>query len=298
MAYLGFLFVLPKALDVNKFIPDIKKIAQEQTGLNISLKDAKLITTPLLGLGIKANDISIALPDNSTLFSAESIKTRVSLPSLFVLTAKISCLEVNKPFVNLEILNNKEQNLEKIAPVEQKEGFKFNPAWIRIKIPCVKLVDYKILVNDLQSKHYLDLHGEELTFGYFNGKRIKLKTYAELFSDETKNITANINIDTCLPKPAPKLDEEDDKAERINIPFVNPVDMYRNYNLKANLDTKLKIKNHKNNISSYGHFNLENISMKVSHLQLPESYFRAKTFGKSITLDTNIYVMEDSQKWI
>lgn len=309
LAYLGFLFVLPKALDVNKFIPDIQKIAQEQTGLNISLKDAKLITTPLLGLGIKANDISIALPDNSTLFSAESIKTRVSLPSLFVLTAKISCLEVNKPFVNLEILNNeeykivlliedllnadKEQNLEKIAPVEQKEGFKFNPAWIRIKIPCVKLVDYKILVNDLQSKHYLDLHGEELTFGYFNGKRIKLKTYAELFSDETKNITANINIDTCLPTPAPKLDEEDDKAERINIPFVNPVDMYRNYNLKANLDTKLKIKNHKNNISSYGHFNLENISMKVSHLQLPESYFRAKTFGKSITLDTNIYPIEN-----
>ena len=43
----------------------------------------------------------------------------------------------------------------------------------------------------------------------------------------------NIDFDTFIPKTESKLDSEDDPAERIDIPFVNPVDLYRNYNLKV-----------------------------------------------------------------
>ena len=35
--------------------------------------------------------------------------------------------------------------------------------------------------------------------------------------------------------------------------------MYRNYDLKANLDTKLRIRNHSDNLTSYGHFDINNI---------------------------------------
>jgi len=303
LAYLGFLFVLPNTIDINKFKPEIQKIAQEQANLSIDFENAKVITTPLLGIGIKTDNVKVKLPDETLLFSAGSIKTRVALPSIFLLTAKISCLEVDKPFVNLEIANNqfkvmqlvedilnkgKEQKLEQQGQTEIKKSW-FDPAWIKIKVPNVALYDYKVLVNDLKSGHYLSLNGEQLNAGYFNGKRIKLKTYAELFSDENKNLTANVNINSFLPPPAPALDEEDDPAERIDIPFINPVEMYRNYDLKANLDTKLRINNSRNGINSYGYFNIDNITMKVSHLILPESYLRAKTFGQNIELDTNIY---------
>lgn len=309
--YGAFLFLIPNIIDVNQYKIDIQKLVQEQSGLNIDFENAKIITTPLLGAGFKADNISIKLPDNSLLFSADNIKTRISIPSLLLLTVKISCFEVDKPFVNLEIANNenfkvlklaedllnqgKEQRLEQPAnPVETKDkSFQLNPEWIRIKIPNVKLNNYKILVNDLKSKHYLDLHGEELTLGYFNGKTAKVKTYAEIFSDDKKNITVSVNIDTVLPKPSPKLDEEDDKAERIDIPFVNPVSMYRNYDLKANLDTKLRIRAHENNITSYGYFNVDNFTVTVGKLQLPKSYFHAKTFGKNINLDTDIYPVKN-----
>lgn len=311
LAYAAFLFVLPNVVDLNKFKPDVQKLAKEQADLSVDFENVKIITTPLLGAGIKADNISVKLPDDSVLFSADSFKTRISIPSLFLLTVKVSCLEVNKPFINLEIVNNedfkvvklvedilnsgKEQKLEEAKPAVEAEqdGFVFNPEWIRIKVPCAKLYDYKILVNDLKSKHYLDLHGEELTFGYFNGKVAKLKTYAELFSDENKNITANIDINTFLPKPQPKLDAEDDPAERIDFPFINPVTMYRNYDLKANLDTKIKVRNNSGNITSYGHFNIEDISLKVGSIKLPSSYLRAKTFGSNIDLDTNIYPAKD-----
>lgn len=307
LAYLSFLFVLPNAIDANKFKPEVQKIAKEQANLSVDFENAKIITTPLLGAGLKAENIIVKLPDDSVLFSADSFKTRIALPSLFFLTAKVSCLEIDNPFINLEIANNqfkvmqlvedilnkgKEQRLEKVGQVEQEE-FWFNPAWIRIKVPNVTLKNYKILANDLKSGHYLKFTGEELHAGYFNGKRVKVKTYAELFSDENKNITANVNINTFLPPPAPALDEEDDPAERIDIPFINPVEMYRNYDLKANLDTNLRINNSNGIINSYGYFNIENITMKVAHLNLPESYLRAKTFGQTVDLDTNIYPAKD-----
>lgn len=304
LAYLSFLFVLPNVVDINQFKPEVQKLAKEQADLSIDFENAKIITTPLLGAGLKAENISVKLPDDSVLFSADSFKTRVALPSLFLLTVKVSALEINNPFVNLEIANDeqfkviqlvedilnkgKEQKLEAEEQEETAESW-FNPAWIRIKVPNVTLNNYKVLVNDLQSKHYLKLTGEKLTAGYFNGKTAKVKTYAELFSDENKNITANVNINTFLPPPAPALDEEDDNPERIDIPFVNPVTMYRNYDLKGNLDTKLLVREH----GAWGHLNTENITLKVGHLVLPESYLRVKTSGKTVDLDTNIYPAKD-----
>ena len=302
-AYLCFLFVLPNIIDLNQYKPLLKNIAKEQANLNVDFDNAKVVTTPLLGAGVKIDNVSIKLPDNSILFSAAGIKTRVAIPSLFLLTVKVSCLEIENPFINLEIdkdnvdykvvklveniLNaNKEKTLGEEKVVTETW---FNPNWIKIKVPCAKLINYKLIVNDLKSGHYLDLHGEELKAGYFNNKTAKLKTYAELFSDENKNLALNIDINTFIPKTEPKLDSEDDQAERIDVPFVNPVDLYRTYNLKANLDTNLKVRNHNGNITSFGYINIDNLTMNVSHLQLPESYVHVKTFNHTLNIDTDIY---------
>lgn len=305
LAYAGFLFVLPNVIDLNQYKTDVQKIAKEQAKLDVNFENARIITTPLLGAGIKADNISVKLPDNSVLFSADNFKTRISLPSLFLLTVKVSCLEINNPFVNLEIVNDENfkvvklvediMNAQKEQTIEEAkqttEGF--NLGWIRIKVPAVKLNNYRVLVNDLKSKHYLELKGEQLVLGYFNGKTAKIKTYAELYSDKNKNITANLNINTFLPEFGTKLDSEDDPAQRVDIPFVNPVTMYRNYDLKANLDTKLRVRNHNDDLTSYGHFNVENVTLKVGSLKLPESYLRANTFGKNVELDTNIYPVKN-----
>lgn len=304
LLYLSFLFILPNAVKLDKYKPELQKIVKDQAKLNINFDNPKIITTPLLSVGIKADNISIKLPDDSVLFSADNLKTRISLPSLLLLTVKVSCLEVNKPFVNLEIINDrefklaklienlinagKEQQLEEVKQTADAETVKFNPALIRIKVPCAKLNNYEILLNDLKSSHTLKLAGDELRFGYFNGKTAKLKTNAELYSDKNKNITANIDIDTYLPKFTTELDEEDDPAQRVDIPFINPVTMYRNYDLKANLDTKLRIRNHHGNLTSYGHFYLENVTMKIGKIQLPENYIKLKTFGSNVDIDTKI----------
>ena len=42
LAYLSFLFIVPNVVDINKFKPEIQKIAKEQANLNIDFENAKV----------------------------------------------------------------------------------------------------------------------------------------------------------------------------------------------------------------------------------------------------------------
>ena len=58
LVYLSFLFILP-CLNINKYEPIIQKLVKEQTKLDLKYENAKIITTPLLAIGVKADNISV-----------------------------------------------------------------------------------------------------------------------------------------------------------------------------------------------------------------------------------------------
>ena len=219
LLYLSFLFILPNAVDLNKFKPEIQKLVKEQANLNIDFDNPKISVTPLLSAGINANNISLNLPDDSNLLKADSFTGRISLPHLLFLTVKVSKAEIINPILNIDIvdgkafkavqayeviLNNKEEKIEENLQTAQKPII--DPALIKVQIPAFKLINYCAQINDLKTSDTLKLNGDELVLGYRNGESILLKTNAELFINETKNINANIDIDTLIPKQS-KLDE-------------------------------------------------------------------------------------------
>lgn len=304
-----FWLVLPNVIDLNNYKADLQKIVEDETGIILDVENAQLITTPLFSVGVKLNNINVQLPDESDIFTVESIKTRVALPSIFLLTVKVSNCEIQAPKISLDVINGK--NLEIIEYIEtllnkqekvlakgtlpqEKEDSWFNPEWIRIKIPAINIYNYNVQINDVKNNHKLTLKGDKLTLAYANNK-VKVKTYAELYSDNDKNITANLNLNTFVPK-ATKLDEEDDEQVRMSLPKINPVQLYRDYDLKANVDAKLKIRARRNGtIVSYGHFNAEDITFELSKLRLPKSYIRVKTKGTRIFTDTNLYIANNTK---
>ncbi len=306
-AYLAFLFYLPKAVDLNTYLPMLQKIVKEQAQADLIIENPQIVTTPHLQAGFKTDKIELKLPDGSVLLSADGFKVRISLPQLLLLTVKVTCAELTSPKINLEIQNGEQfkvvQLVEDIMnkqkdkpPVETPEQtFNFDPSLIKIKVPNLKLTNYNAVINDLKSGHRLTLHGDELCAGYFNGKIARLKTDAELLSDDSKNITANIKINTFLPAPKPA-DPDDDPAEKIVLPFVNPVLIYRDYNLKSDIDTALKIRQNKEGkISVKGHLNVDDTTLNLSGLQLPKSYVKAEFHGTSADLDTNLAVKPEQK---
>ena len=308
LAYIAFLFVLPRKLDLNIYKKDVQKLALEQAHLNIDFNDIELYTTPILEAGVKINGLNVKLPDGSELLTVDAAKTKISLPNLLLLTVRISDVTVDNPKINIdiaedgsqykimsivqEVINEQKRKQEMQAPV-QTSKIAFNPAWIKIKVPNINVNNYALKINDLSSGHYLALKGDELKAAFNNMKTFKVKTSTEFLSDEDVTIKANVNIDSFIP-PAAEIDEEDDPDYRADMDFVNPVLMYRDYNLKTNVDAKIKARQtRRGNIVLHGFTNVENLTMNLSGYQLPESYFRAKFNGNSTKLNTNLNIAKN-----
>lgn len=304
-AYFAFLFVLPKKVDLNAYKADLQKIVKEQAFLNVDFEDVHIVTTPLLEAGIKLSGLKITLPDNSEFLATDNVRVKISLPNLLLLTVRVSEIAIDNPRINVEIAKdgsqykimqvvediiNEQKKKQETTPPTQSA---FNPNWIKIKVPHVNVANYFVFINDLQSRHYLALRGDNLFAALNNMKTFKVKTFAEFLSDENVNITANIDLDSFIP-PAAETDEEDDPDYRADMGFVNPVLMYRDYDLKTNVAAKIKARqNHNGKIALHGYTNVEDLTMNLSGYQLPESFFRAKFRGNSTILDTNIYVAKD-----
>ena len=310
--YIAFLAIPPifnTVYDINQHKKDIQKIVKETAKLNLDYSKIKIYTTPLLSAGVIIDDVKITLNDNSTVFSTDKIKGGIALPSLLTLTVKTAKTEIINPYINLEIVNDEQYKILSVVediinennakpkqePTKESEFLNKIVEKIRIKIPSIKIVNYQAKINDLKTNHNLKLTGEELILGYNSARNtFKIKTNAKVLSDDKENINANINISSSLPTPE-KTTEAKDPEEKIALPFVNPVTIYQTYDLKANIDSKLKIRNTKKGFVSFGYFNIDDINLKLSQIRLPNSYFHIKTHGKRVQFDSNLYA-KDNEK--
>lgn len=311
LLYISFLFIIPKTINLNVYKPQLQKIVKDNTDLTLDFDKVEVITSPWLEAGVKAKNISVKLPDNSTLFAAKSAKGKVFLPSLLWLSVKVTCAEINSPKLNIEIENgqqfkvarvyedlvnkHRKELLENSTQIQENQNeLPIDPTKIKLYIPNFKLNNYKAVINDISAEHNLTLKGDSLKLEYFNGKTAKLITEATLLSDNKTNITANIDIDTFIPEISPQETEQEDNEAVFSLPFINPVTEYRKYDLKSNIDTKLKIRQDKNDkkIKMNGHANIENTTMNLAGLQLPESYFKLKAKDYYTEINTNIYITD------
>lgn len=308
MAYLAFLFIIPRKIDLNQYKANIQKLVSDQARMYIDFKDIKLYTTPALEAGVKINNLTIQLPDKSDFIESEKVSAKISLPNLILLTIRVSEIKIDKPTVNMDIsedgsqykimsivqnIINDQKRQKELAPAKETSILTFNPAWIKVKIPNINVNNYVLKINDTQTNHYLAFTGNELFASYNNMKTFKIKTNAELSSDNSKNITAKLDIDSFIP-PAAEIDEDDDPDYRADMDFINPVLTYQKYNLKTDIDSKIKIRQtKKGNIKLKGYTNIENLTMNLSGYQLPKSYFRARFKNNSVFLNTNMNIAKN-----
>lgn len=302
--YLAFLFVLPNVVDLTPYVPEIQKIVKDQANIDLSIENPKISTNWLLQAGIKTGKITAKLPDGSTILDTDGIKVRVSVPNLLLMTVKASCVEINSLKINLEILNGEQFKVVRLVedilnkkknepPKEESAPLPIDVSKIKYRVPNPVITDYSVVVNDLKSGHKLTLKGDKLTGCYEHLKIACVKTTAQILSDDNVNINANINLNTFIP-PAKEKDLEIDPAEKIELPFINPVLVYRDYDLKSDIDMKVKIRQNKEGkVVAKGFANIDNTTVKLSGLQLPKSFVKAKFNDDNAEINTNLVVAKN-----
>ena len=304
--YIEFLFFLPKQIDLNSYKPLVKDTLKKYTDLDIDFLDAKLITTPALKVGIRLLDVDINLPDGDKLLDTPCIIAKLSIPRLFLLNVKLTDVMVYKPVLYFNVLNNgykpvkviegklydieKEKNLDSIS---KKEGFNFL-SLIRYNAPNINIVDYRLISKDEKTNDYLLLRGDTLKAAYLNRKRAKLKTKSSLYLNDEKNIDFDIDINTFIPKKG-ELDSEDDPAVRAEVPFINPVLTYKNYDPKGVISAKLKLDEANNGIKGQGYFFVDGVSFNINGYKLPKSYLKTSFLGSKTYFGSDIAIKEDQR---
>ncbi|MCR5261042.1 MAG: AsmA-like C-terminal region-containing protein [Candidatus Gastranaerophilales bacterium] len=308
IAYLAIVLILPIA--VNTFYDKdktVKAFVKQNTGLDLNYDSLKVITTPLMSIGVKADNLVLSMPEDKKVFNFDNLTFRISLPSLLFKTIKVTCADIKNPTVNLDLnktstqyeiadylteyfANTNQEKEEEKAEEEAAETPQFNLSDIKIKINKLNIDNYNILINDVKNKHKLSLHGGNLTLK-FDGKHLKITSNPILKYDDNENITANIDVKTYVPEFT--LPEENTTSQTNNADFINPVEMFGKYNLKSKIQTKLSITEGQASPKINGNLYVTDTTMNIGGgLALPYSYLKLDFGGYNVNIDSNLCLAE------
>lgn len=305
--YIVFLLVIPLAINPVNYKDDIQKAVYDVSGLNFDFEKARIITTPMLAVGLKGENIAVKMPDNKDLFKAKDFTARLSLPSLIFKTVKITYAKADSPQINLDInkqgtqyefvdlLNEKilATTNEKTKEVSDEQNAQLEN--LTIKINKFLLNDYKIAINDRKNNHNLALCGDNFEAS-FNGKHLTVKSDAKVKYDENTNITINADIKTYIPTI--EVNEQKQEETTQEIPFINPVEMFGKFDPKANADIKLSIDEGKKLPKIHGHIYITDTTLTLDKVKMPTSYIKADFGGFNVNIDSNLCLTESEKATI
>ncbi|MBQ2645378.1 AsmA family protein [bacterium] len=307
--YIGFLVIIPFAVKPETYKSDIQKIVKESCGLNFDFQNAKILTTPMLGIGIKAEDITLSLPkDTNCIFKTQNFTVKISIPSLLFKTLKVTSVNITSPEIAINI-NSKGSQYEIVEYLEEffkqqqnnknqeevtlkdKSADTSSQLDFKIKVNKLKIFNYIVKIHDKKTKKDLTLNGDDL-FLSFDGKHLHVKSNPKLLYNNFPNIVANLDIKTYIPDVNLKSDNSNTTSES---QFINIVDMYGKYNLKSNISTKLIIEEDKNTPKINGNIYITDTTLNISGIQIPKSYLKLDFKGNNVNIDTNICITESEK---
>ena len=151
--YFAFLFILPNVINLNNYKNDINKLAKDSVNLDVKYDNLKLVTTPLLKIGVKAQNLSVNYDNENEFLSVQNSKILLNILPLVVKTISFDEVSLDGINLNLKILSDGQLYIQKYIndylkanqPQEENDGeantfpFKFS-----YKMPDICILNYKI----------------------------------------------------------------------------------------------------------------------------------------------------------
>ena len=190
LSFIVFIYVLflilPLILNpiIEGYIPQIKDIIKETTGLNSNLTNVKVVTTPKLTAGLKVEKFEILEPNNSRVLYAENFKVKMSLISLLARKIEIDTVQLSKAEINLLVNSDGTFDIEKYFPENEEKNEdtevvkqpQYLPFGFKLSnhLPNIELNNYNLNITDGVDKYALIGTNTKISDFILN-KSIKIK---------------------------------------------------------------------------------------------------------------------------
>lgn len=306
--YAGFL-VLPYIINLNNFIPVAADEIEKISGFKLNVQNPKIKTTFRLGAGLKADNITLSYKDNTPLISLKEPEIEINLPSILIGHINLDKIKADeldtylvftksKKYTVAEyidnILKNTTQDEEATDKNEAAQGFNFPIKIQNINIKADRLALH--LLDENTDKTYLtQLNNSSLRLKSLNGP-LSIKTSGFTGIENTDIHFADINIDlkTKLPKITASNANDKGAADEAEISEfnINPFKTLEDFNLRTKITTKLNIKNIED-FKADGDISIQNFSLKLGQIQLPESYLKLDFKDRNIDINSKLYASKE-----
>lgn len=288
-AYLIFL-ISPLILNpiINGYSPQIVNEIHKATGLDASIEDVTLVTTPKLTAGLKVKRFALLTPANEQLFGADDFQIKLSLLPIFMGRIELDAIQLKHADAFIEIQNDGSLEAEKYFPQTDAKPEAAKPLPIKLsnRMPDIKIDGYNIILANGSDKYSLSGDKTEIT-NFILNKSIKIKASGKAVLKDKEQFVYNLNI---LNKIMPDLDINElvnESGEEKPAATSQPVDipgilegLYKS-KVTANVYADLKISPE----NTRGKADITNISV----IGLPPSNINLIFKGNSIEIASNIY---------
>lgn len=277
--YLAFLFVLPNAIDLNTYTPQITKIIQEDTGFGVELQGLKVKTSWNLSAGAFIDKTDLLDPTGKKFAQINGLQVRLSLIPLLFNKIQINNVDMDKLLLNVDV--DKDGKIVLKSFFAKKEPKKSGKYKIVHNMPDISAKKYRI--SFLSGANKYSLKGEDLKVSDFVlDKKIKIKTKGEVVLNGRKQITYNIAV---FSKAFTQTKQKNESKNNI-ISIFN--DLYK-YNVQANINTNLKITKKDDTIDTHGKINIDKISFTIGTTAIPQSHLNLDFTGDKAKISSVLY---------
>lgn len=293
--YLTFLFILPYAIDLNKYAPQITEEIKKNTGFQVDIKGLKVKTAWNLSAGAEIKKTDLKYPTGEKFAQINDLEVKLSLLPLFVGKIRVDSVDLEKIIMNLKVEKDGKFLVEKYLPktsaASAPQGqipFEFSPS-----MPDIKADKYKITFIDAKTSKHYSIKGEDFKVSDFVlDKKIKVAAKGQAILDGRKQISYDLSLSSKLfPQPAQK----DLKTKQ---PTLNVIDVFKElykYNLKAEINANLKIKGEQDNPEIDGKVELNQIAFTLGGVTLPNSNLKLDFDGDKVKINSNFYTDLDEK---
>ena len=284
---------------IEGYIPQIKNIIKETTGLDSNLEGVKVVTTPKLTAGLKAEKFELSTPENKKILSAGGFRVKMSLLPLFARRIEIDAVQLDNAEANLLVMSDGTFEVEKYFPkseeTEEKAGSE--PAAITglplgfklsNHLPDIEVKNYTVTITDGADEYTLSGFNTKISDFILN-KSIRVKASGkavlkgrEQFSYDVKilnKIMPDMELNELVFNPAPAEEKPKEEFERIDIIGILKGIYANNLTAKANADLTIAKEGIK------GQAEVTNLSI----INLPPSFVKLKFKENSIDILSDIY---------
>lgn len=306
--YLAFL-LLPFALSpiLNSYSQQISRLAEEATGFKIKLEKLGITTTPKLSIGLKIGSLSVKLPTDDTILSAEKINAKLSLLPILIKRIELDAISCDSIKTELKVQKDGHFYLEEFLPqptpeqnTSSSQSIQGLPLGIKLsnRLPNINIKKYDLIFIDMPTSKKYSINGENFKISDFIlDKSIKFSTVGSITLDDTKPFSFDVKLSNKLMPSlnlhdlifTPQVTQQTTQNTTITFNIIDLFKAIHKTQLTAALKTDLQTSGSFSSPEIHGFATVNKISMLVDGKKLPESAILFKAKGNNLLLDVDLY---------